>query len=80
MPDVYVSNLLRMKSFHGVLARNVHKYSLKLSSGKVRIVRDVAELIPRKALSAASEAISATFWRRVGVCGKRESGYLSVVG
>ena len=36
--DVYVHNLLSMKSFHGVLSENVHECSLKPSIGKVRIL------------------------------------------
>jgi hypothetical protein len=35
MLDVYVHNLLSMKIFHGVLAGNVHEYSLKSRIGKV---------------------------------------------
>jgi hypothetical protein len=36
MLDVYVPNLLSMKSFHRILAGNAHEYQLKSRIGKAR--------------------------------------------
>jgi hypothetical protein len=38
IPDMHVPNLLKMKSFHGVLAGNTQEYSLKSHIGKVSLV------------------------------------------
>ena len=38
MLDMYVHNLLSMKSFHGALAGKVHECSLTLSIGRVRSI------------------------------------------
>src|SRR4030095_10941748 len=38
IPDMYVPNLLSMKSYHVVLAGNTHEYSLTSHIGKVRII------------------------------------------
>lgn len=40
MLDVYVHNLLSMKSFHGVLAGNVYQCLLKTNIGKVSFFHD----------------------------------------
>jgi hypothetical protein len=45
-----------MKSFHGVLARNVHEYLLKLSSGKVRSLQDELEGRFSRAMTMLSNA------------------------